>query len=147
VHNVLVFTKHEKKFIYNYYKNAKKSYSQEVPITNPLLIKRLEAYLKKYKSDVDKKDPNRIRFLFESEDHEPLTKGDIERIMRDDIGKKYNIPAGLRKIRHMFVTHVVIDQKTDPRTLKDIAYRMGTSDLQMVRTYADIDNALKDDDT
>ncbi|MEY2702141.1 MAG: Heterosigma akashiwo virus 01 [Bacteroidota bacterium] len=145
-HNVLVFNKHEKKFIYNYYKNAKKTYSQEVPITNPVLIKRIEAYLNKYKSDVDKKDPNRIQYLFENSKKQPLGKGDIERIMRDDIGKMYNIPSGIRRLRHMYITHVVLDQKNDPRKLKDIAYRLGTSDLMMIRTYADIDNVLKDDD-
>jgi hypothetical protein len=145
-HNVLVFNKHEKKLIYNYYKNVKKSYKQIVPITNPVLIKRIEAYLNKYKSDVDKKDPNRIQFLFENSKKQPLSKGDIERIMRDDIGVKYDIPSGIRRIRHMFVTHVVIDQKTNPRTLKDIAYRMGTSEGMFINTYADFENAIQNED-
>ena len=59
-----------------------------------------------------------------------LDKKDIMNIMRDQIGKSFNIPTGIRRLRHLFTSFVVVDKPVDPRLLQDIAYIMGTSDTQ-----------------
>ena len=61
-------------------------------------------------------------------------------IMRDQIGTEFQIPTGIRRIRHLFTTFVIVDKPVDPRLLQDIAY-MGTSDTVMVRNYADFQKA------
>ena len=65
-------------------------------------------------------------------------------IMRDEIGKTFHIPTGIRCLRHLFTSFVVVDKPIDPRLLQDIAYSMGTSDTVMINKYADF---KKDVDT
>ena len=62
--------------------------------------------------------------------------------MRDEIGKKFEIPTGIRRLRHLFTSYVVIGKPVDPRLLQDIAYKMGTSDTVMIRNYADFKKAV-----
>ena len=83
-YNVLVFNEKEKKFIFNKYKNAKKTGKQIIPIENPDLINVLKTYLSTHKNN---------EYLLMRND-EGLDKKDIENIMRDEIGKKYNLPTG-----------------------------------------------------
>ena len=46
IHNTLVFNEHDKKFIFNDYKNSKKSKPQTVLIEDETLIHVLDDYLK-----------------------------------------------------------------------------------------------------
>ena len=62
--------------------------------------------------------------------------------MRDEIGKKYGIPSGIRRLRHLFTSYVVVEKQVNPRDLQDIAYKMGTSDTVMIRNYADFKKAV-----
>ena len=80
-YNVLVFNDVEKKFIFNKYKNAKKTGKQVIPIENEDLIKVLKTYLQKHTNN---------EYLL-MRNNEGLDKADIEVILRDEIGKKYNL--------------------------------------------------------
>jgi hypothetical protein len=131
--NVLVFNKNEKKFIFNYYKNKSKTGQQIIPITNKLLISRITTYLKNHKGNT---------YLFENDQREPLSKGDITKLLRDTIGKTYSIPSGIRRMRHMFCTHIVVDKPVDPRSLKHIAIQLGTSENVMINNYSDFKNKV-----
>jgi len=134
LHNTLVFNEHEKKFIFNAYKTAKKSKPQTIPIEDPTLIHVLDDYLKHHVKRGQE-------YLLERNGR-PLDKKDIMNIMRDEIGKKFEIPTGIRRLRHLFTSFVVVDKPVDLRLLQDIAYKMGTSDTVMIRNYADFKKAV-----
>jgi hypothetical protein len=126
-HNILVFNDHEKKFIFNSYKNAKKSDSQTVAITEPKLIKRIAAYLKTNKDNT---------YLLEREG-EPLDKDDVVRVLTQELAGPYKMPSTIWRMRHLYSTFVTVDEPVDPRMLAGIAYKMGTSDTMMIRNYSD----------
>ena len=63
-------------------------------------------------------------------------------IMRDQIGKQFQIPTGVRRLQHMFTTYVIVDKPVDPRLLQDIAYKMWTLDTVMARNYTDFRKAI-----
>ena len=69
-YNVLIFNEKEKKFIFNKYKNAKKTGKQIIPIENPDLINVLKTYLSTHKNN---------EYLLMRND-EGLDKKDIENI-------------------------------------------------------------------
>ena len=50
-YNVLIFNEKEKKFIFNKYKNAKKTGKQIIPRENPDLINVLKTYLSTHKNN------------------------------------------------------------------------------------------------
>ena len=68
---------------------------------------------------------------------EGIDKGDIEVIMRDKIGKKYNLPTGTRALRHLFGSDLVVDRPVNPRKLEWYATQMGTSTKELLNHYAD----------
>ena len=47
-------------------------------------------------------------------------------IMQDEIGNKFQIPTGIRRLRPLYTSFVVVDKPVDPHLLQDIAYKMGT---------------------
>ena len=118
-------------FIFNNYKTAKKSSKQRVPIQNEHLISELRRYLNAH--------PNNNVLLEETIRGEriELDSDDVTKIMRDKIGLKYKIPTGIRRLRHLYVTHVTRDEQVPPRKLRDIAYEMGTSVEVMINHYTD----------
>ena len=134
LHNILVFNEQEKKFIFNAFKTAKKSKPQTVLIEDPTLINVLGDYLKH--------NVKRGQEYLLERNGRALDKKDIMNIMRDQIGKSFNIPTGIRRLRHLFTSFVVIDKPVDPRLLQDIPYRMGTSDTVMIRSYADFKKSV-----
>ena len=137
INNILVFNDFEQKFIFNDYKTSKKSKPQTVFIEEPLKTV-LQDYLKKHVSK------NQKYLLMRK--GKALDKQDISSILRDEIGKKYSIPMGIRRIRHLFTSFVVVDKPVNPRDLQDIAYKMGTSDTVMIRNYADFKKAVDTDE-
>ena len=54
---------------------------------------------------------------------EGLDKKDIEDKMRDEIGKKYNLPTGTQALRHLFGSDIVVDRPVNPRKLERVAYQ------------------------
>ena len=80
-YNILVFNEKEKKFIFNKYKNAKKTGKQIIKIENPDLINVLKTYLSTHKNN---------EYLLMGKD-EGLDKKDGANIMRDEIGRKNTI--------------------------------------------------------
>ena len=68
----------------------------------------------------------------------PLNKQGISTILQQEIGKKYNIPMGIQQLGHLCTMFVTIDQPVDPRLLKDIAYKMGTSNYNnvLIKNYS-----------
>ena len=127
-YNVLLFNENEKKFIFNKYKNAKKTGAQIINITNPEIIKLLANYLKNHKDN---------EYLF-MRYGVGINKNDIEVILRDELHDKYpDIPNGIRKFRHLFGSDIVVDRPVDPRELDSYAYQMGTSSVILLRNYAD----------
>ena len=68
---------------------------------------------------------------------EGLDKSDIEVIMRDEIGKKYNLPTGIRALRHLFGSDIVVDRPVNPRRLEWYAIQMKTSTKELLNRYAD----------
>ena len=104
-YNVLVFNDDEKKFIFNKYKNAKKTGKQIIPIENEDLIRVFKTYLQKHK--------NNDYLLMRN--GEGLDKSDIEVILREEIANKYNLPTGIRSLRHLFGSDIVVDRSVNPR--------------------------------
>ena len=74
---------------------------------------------------------------------EGLDKKDIENIMRDEIGKKYNLPTGTRALRHLFGSDIVVDRPVNPRKLEWYATQMGTSTKELLNHYADYKEHFK----
>jgi len=116
-YNVLVFNEDEKKFIFNKYKNAKKTGQQIIPIENEDLIHVLKTYLQKH---------NNNDYLL-MRNGEGLDMSDIEVILREEIANKYNLPTGIRSLRHLFGSDIVVDRSVNPRRLEWYAVQMGTS--------------------
>ena len=56
-------------------------------------------------------------------------------IMRDGIGKMFQIPMGIQHLRHLFTSLVVLDKPVDPRLLQDIEYKMDIWDTVMIRKF------------
>ena len=125
IHNI--YKKNTKQFIFNSYKNMHKTGPQTIDIKNESLIKSLNAYIEKHKKNA---------FLFEK-NGKPLTKDNVQKLLRDDIGKRFKIPFGINAIRHMFATY--LHEFKHPRDLDDYARKMGTS-VEMLRLhYIDTD--------
>ena len=118
-YNVLIFNEREKKFI--------------IPIENPELINILKTYLSTHKNN---------EYLL-MRNGEGLNKKDIENIMRDEIGKKYNLPTGTRALRHLFGSDIVVDRPVNPRKLEWYATQMGTSTKELLNHYADYKENFK----
>ena len=57
--------------------------------------------------------------------------------MRDEIGKKYDLPTGTRALRHLFGSDIVVDRPVNPRRLEQYATQMGTSTKELLNHYAD----------
>ena len=129
----MIFNEKEKKFIFNKYKNAKKTGKQIIPIENPELINILKTYLSTHKNN---------EYLL-MRNGEGLNKKDIENIMRDEIGKKYNLPTGTRALRHLFGSDIVVDRPVNPRKLEWYATQMGTSTKELLNHYADYKENFK----
>jgi hypothetical protein len=68
---------------------------------------------------------------------EGLDKKDIENIMRDEIGKKYDLPTGTRALRHLFGSAIVVDRPVNPWKLEWYATQMGTLTKELSNHYAD----------
>ena len=132
-YNVSIFHEKQKKFIFNKYKNAKKTGKQIIPIENPDLINVLKTYLSTRK--------NNEYLLMRNE--EGLDKKDIENIMRDETGKNYNLPTGTRALRHLFGSNIVVDRPVNPRKLEWYSTQMGTSTKELLNHYADYKENLK----
>ena len=130
-HNILQLhdPPEQSRFIFNSYKTVVKSLPQRVTIQNPVLVERLKQYIQKRK-----KQP----FLLMNRG-KILNKDDIQKIMRDTIGKKYNIPSGIRTLRHLYTTYIVMDKNFNPQHFARVAYEMGTSDRMLIQRYATFD--------
>ena len=125
-YNVLIFNEKEKKFIFNKYKNAKKNW--ETGYTNrKSRINKSIIYLSNHKNN---------EYLL-MRNGEGLDKKDIEDIMRDEIGKKYDLPTGTRSLRHLFGSDIVVDRPVNPRKLDWYAMQMGTSTKELLNHYTD----------
>ena len=74
---------------------------------------------------------------------EGIDKADIEVIMRDEIGKKYNLPTGTRALRHLFGSGIVVDRPVNSRNLEWYATQMGTSTKELLNHYADYKENFK----
>ena len=131
--NILIFNDKEKKFIFNKYKVGKKIGKQIIKIENPELINELANHLSKHKGD---------EYLLMRKG-ERLSSDDIEKIMRDEIGHKYNIPTGIRTMRHLFGSDIGVDRPVDPRKLEWYATQMGTSVKELTNHYADYKKHFK----
>ena len=105
----------------------KKTGKQVIPIENPEIINILKTHLSKNKNN---------EYLL-MRNGEGLDKSDIEVIMRDEIGKKYNLPTGTRALRHLFGSDIVVDRPVNPRKLEWYATQMGTSTKELLNHYAD----------
>jgi hypothetical protein len=105
-HNILDFKK--KEFIFNSYKNSAKLGPQTISITSKPLLKDLKAY----------RDQNPGNFLFER-NGKPMTKDQIQRFLRVEIGDYYGIPFGINALRHLFASHVFAI-KTHPRDMQKL---------------------------
>ena len=51
---------------------------------------------------------------------EGLDKKEIENIMRDEIGKKHNLPTGTSALRHLFGRDIVVDRPDETRIIKPL---------------------------
>ena len=114
-------------------KMQKKTGKQVIQIENPDLINVLKTYLSKHKNN---------EYLL-MRNNEGLDKKDIENIMRDEIGKTYNLPTGTRALRHLFGSDIVVDRPVNPRKLEWYATQMGTSTKELLNHYADSKENLK----
>ena len=133
INNILVFNDFEQKFVFNDFKTSKKTKPQTVLIEEATK-QVLREYLNKHVSK------NQEYLLMRK--GKALDKQDISTILREEIGKKYDIPMGIRRLRHLYATYVTVDQQIDLRLLQEIAYKMGTSDTILIRNYADFKKAV-----
>ena len=133
INNILVFNDFKQKFVFNDFKTSKKTKPQTVLIEEATK-QVLQDYLKKHVSK------NQEYLLMRK--GKPLDKQDISTILREEIGKKYDIPMGIRRLRHLYATYITVDKPIDLRLLQEIAYKMGTSDTVIIRNYADFKRAV-----
>ena len=133
-HNILQLnnTGGKPRFIFNSYKTVVKSMPQKITIDNPHLINVLTEYINTYVK-------GKRTYLLENNEGRALHKDDIQKILRDDIGKLYKIPSGIRTLRHLYVTHIVMDKNIDPRNFVHTAFAMGTSVNMMIQRYTTFD--------
>ena len=128
-----MFNDFEQKFVFDDFKTSKKTKPQTVLIEEATK-QVLQDYLKKHVSK------NQEYLLMRK--GKPLDKQDISTILREEIGKKYDIPMGIRRLRHLYATYITVDKPIDLRLLQEIAYKMGTSDTVIIRNYADFKKAV-----
>jgi hypothetical protein len=133
INNNLVFNDFEQKFLFNDFKTSKKTKPQTVLIEEATK-QVLQDYLNKHVSK------NQEYLLMRK--GKPLDKQDISNILREEIGKKYDIPMGIRRLRHLYATYITVDKPIDLRLLQGIAYKMGSSDTVTIRNYTDFKKAV-----
>ena len=115
VHNILVFTKDTKKFIFNYYKNIIKTGKQIVPIVNEQLINTIKKYLNTHKNNT---------YLFENEFGEPLTETQIVTKIHA-IAKQYGVKTifNINNFRHM-IANLIHDKEYSDVKVREICRNM-----------------------
>ena len=113
-------------FHFNQYKNSPKSGPQTNDIESKELINSLNNFVSK--------NPNN-KYLFEKNGR-ALLKDDIQKILRDNIGKRFGIPFGVNAVRHLFATYIF--KNKSPQQIERIARQMGTSSKMLNLHYIDI---------
>ena len=131
-----IFMPHQKRFVFNFYKNISKSGPQTIDIKDDGLVRSLNEYIKSHPGQ---------KYLFEKKDGTPLNKGDVQKIMRDNIGKRFGIPFGVNPLRHLFASY--LHEFKHPKDLEEYARQMGTSSKMLNLHYIDADEKELDDDT
>ena len=63
---------------------------------------------------------------------EGLDKSDTEVILREEIANKYTLPTGIRSLRHLFGSDIVVDKPVNPRRWEWYAVQMGTSTKELL---------------
>ena len=123
-----MFNKDTKKFIFNDYKNIRKTGKQIVPIVNEQLISTIKKYLNTHKNNT---------YLFEDEFGEPLTETQIvTKILA--IAKKYHLKTvfSINSFRHL-LANLIHDKEYSDVKVREICRNMGTSLEVLKRSYTD----------
>jgi hypothetical protein len=126
--NLLIFTKHKKQFVYNYWKNSTKTGTQTHTITNTNAIKTIQEYLNNHPDN---------KYLLENEDGSSMTETQVETRIAY-IAKKYNLKTvfSVNSIRHLLATYIDSEEYNDKQK-KQIAIALGTSVAMLERHYID----------
>lgn len=133
VHNI--YMPNKKRFVFNSYKNISKTGPQTIEIRDDGLVKALNDYIAKRPGQ---------KYLFEKADGQPINKDDVQKIMRDNIGKKFKIPFGINSVRHLFATYVHLFKT--PKEVEEFARLMGTSSKMLNLHYINVTQKEFDDD-
>ena len=128
IHNILVFTKNKKQFIFNDYKNIVKTGKQIQPIVNEQAINSIKTYINKHKNNT---------YLFEDEFGNPLTETQIVTKIYS-IAKKNNLKGAfsINSMRHLSA-NLLHDKDYSDRQIREVARNMGTSIEMIKRNYTD----------
>ena len=142
--NYLIFTKKTKRFIFNYWKNAKKKGKQEFDIEDNNIIHSIENHLKNpmYKATNDKVTINGEEYkylLYTMRDGKPLKKSADMVQQLQNIRNKWDIPFTISDIRHLFATWFIRKVKKNREQVRVIAWQMGTSENMLMNIYYDAD--------
>jgi len=105
--NYLIFTRKNKKFIFNYWKNARKKGKQEFDIEESNIINSITKHLRsaEYKANTEKVTINGEEYkylLYTMRDGKPLTKSSDMVQQLQHIRNRWDIPFSIRDIRHSF---------------------------------------------
>ena len=142
--NYLIFTRKNKKFIFNYWKNARKKGKQEFDIEESNIINSITKHLRsaEYKANTEKVTINGEEYkylLYTMRDRKPLTKSSDMVQQLQHIRNRWDIPFSIRDIRHSFATWFIRLVKKNREQVKLIAWQMGTSENMLMNIYYDAD--------
>lgn len=120
IHNILIWTRSKKAFIFNDWKMVKSVGKQIVEITNEYLIRDVDTYMSEFPYH---------GIIF---NHKPSWISSALKLIR----KKYDIPFSVYDIRHMFSTYIN-DKYLSGEHKIQIASEMGTSVKYLCTAYDD----------
>ena len=126
--NLLIFTKHKKQFVYNYWNNSVKIGTQTHTIKNENAIKTVYEFLNNHPDN---------KYLLENDDGSSMTETQVETRIAY-IAKKYKLSSvfSVNSIRHLLSTYIDSEDYSDKQK-KQIAVALGSSVAMLERHYID----------